>query len=205
MGKKMIFVSVGFLSAALIAFQIALMQILSIVQWHHFAFMIISVALLGFGAAGSVLSVWGNRLQKNAEWLLPVLMMVTAIAMALVTDISQQSGVRFDSYLLFAEYSHMGKLLMTYLIFFIPFFSGALAIGLIFVKHAASIGKIYFANLLGSGLGGLLALAGIGLFFSRQLPALISLLPLAAGLMIIPGKKKNFHRHIRFRPAVVKK
>ena len=40
-------------SIALVAFQLALMQILSIVQWHHFASMTISVALLGFGCACS--------------------------------------------------------------------------------------------------------------------------------------------------------
>ena len=61
--------------------------------------------------------------------------------------------IRFDSYLLFADYAHLGKLLLTYLLFFIPFFLGALAIGLVFVKNVDVIGKIYFANLLGSGAG----------------------------------------------------
>ncbi|MCK7582687.1 MAG: hypothetical protein MZV65_48755 [Chromatiales bacterium] len=30
------------------------MRLFSIIQWHHFAYMMISVALLGYGAAGSV-------------------------------------------------------------------------------------------------------------------------------------------------------
>lgn len=189
--NKLLF-SIGLLSAAIISFQLALMQILSIVQWYHFAYMVISVALLGFGAAGTVLSIFRNRLLEKAEWLLPFLMLATAVSMALVTDISQQSFIRFDSYLLFAEYSHIGRLLLTYLLFFIPFFLGALAIGLIFVKNTDTIGKIYFANLLGSGLGGLLALGLIWLFFARQLPAFISILPLLAALVIFSKKKKYF-------------
>lgn len=28
------------------------MRLFSIIQWHHFAYMMISVALLGYGAAG---------------------------------------------------------------------------------------------------------------------------------------------------------
>ena len=184
---------IAFLSAAIIAFQVALIQILSIVQWYHFAYMVISIALLGFGAAGSMLAIFQKRLVRQTEILLPFLMAGTAIAMALVTDISQMPFIRFDSYLLFAEYSHLGRLLLTYLLFFIPFFLGALAIGLVFVKYVGDIGKIYFANLLGSGAGGVVALVLIGFFFPNQLPAFIAILPVLAGLIIVPKTKRRVH------------
>ncbi len=45
------------LSAALIALQLILMQILSITQWYHFAYLVISTALLGFGASGTLLAL----------------------------------------------------------------------------------------------------------------------------------------------------
>ncbi|MGE5807450.1 MAG: hypothetical protein ACM34M_16760, partial [Ignavibacteria bacterium] len=57
--------SVLLLSIALISYQLLLIQILSIVQWYHFAYMIISVALLGFGAAGTFLSVFQKRMQNH--------------------------------------------------------------------------------------------------------------------------------------------
>lgn len=201
--KYKLFFSVGFLSAAIIAFQLALMQILSIIQWYHFAYMIISVALLGFGAAGTVLSIFRKTFIKHAEAILPLLMIGSGIAMALVTDISQTFFIRFDSYLLFAEYSQAGKLLLTYLLFFIPFFLGALAIGLIFVKYADDIGKIYFANLFGSGAGGIFALVLIWLLFPKQLPAFISLLPLLAGIVIIPDKKRFLHAGFALTAAII--
>jgi hypothetical protein len=191
--KYKIFFSIGILSAAIIAFQLALMQILSIVQWYHFAYMVISVALLGFGAAGTLLSLFRHQLLKHIEMLLPFLMITTGIMMAFVIDVSQLSFIRFDSYLLFAEYNHIGRLFITYLLFFIPFFSGALAIGLIFINYAEDIGRIYFANLLGSGAGALLALLLLLFFYSRQLPAFISILPVLAGVMMIP--KRNFFFH----------
>ena len=190
--KYKIHFSIGILSAAIIAFQLALMQILSIVQWYHFAYMVISVALLGFGAAGTLLSLFRHQLLKHIEMLLPFLMITTGITMAWVIDVSQLSFIRFDSYLLFAEYNHIGRLLITYLLFFIPFFSGALAIGLIFINYAEAIGRIYFANLVGSGAGALLALLLVWFFYARQLPAFISMLPVLAGLMMIPKRKKFF-------------
>jgi hypothetical protein len=193
MNKFKLPVSLAFLSAAIIAFQIVLIQILSISQWYHFAYMVISIALLGFGAAGTVLAIFQKYLTNRTDLLLPFLMTCTGFMMSLVTDVSQMGFVRFDSYLLFAEYGHIGKLLLTYLLFFIPFFLGALAIGLVFVKNVDTIGEIYFANLLGSGAGGLIALLLIGLFFPNQLPALIAILPVLAGLMVIAKERRLLH------------
>ena len=44
-------------SAGLLAFQIALLQVLATSQWHHFASFVISCALLGFSAAGTLLAL----------------------------------------------------------------------------------------------------------------------------------------------------
>ena len=165
------------------------MQVLSIVQWHHFAYMIISVALLGFGAAGTVLALLREWLLARSAVLLPALMLVTGVTMAVLIDAVQLPAVRFDSYLLFADYRHAGRLLLTYLLFFLPFFLGALAIGIVFVLEAARIGEIYFANLVGSGLGGVLALGLAWAFVPARLPALVALLPLAAALLLVPRRR----------------
>ncbi|HDZ58981.1 MAG TPA: spermidine synthase-like protein, partial [Ignavibacteriales bacterium] len=151
-------VSLVLISIAIIAYQIALIQILSIVQWYHFAYMIISVALLGFGAAGTFIAIFRKFLLKNIDSLLPVLMILSGLLMAVVVGISQSSLIRFDSYRLFSDYTNAWRLLTTYLLFFLPFFFGALAIGLIFVKHINKIGLLYFANMLGSGIGSLAAI-----------------------------------------------
>jgi hypothetical protein len=189
--KYKLLLSIALLSAAIIAFQLVLMQLLSIVQWHHFAYMIISVAMLGFGAGGTVLSLFREWLTKCSETILPSLMIATGLSMSLVVAWSQASFVRFDSYLLFADYSQAGNLLLTYFLFFIPFFFGALAIGIMFVKFVEAIGKIYFADLFGSGAGGILALALIWIFLPQQLPAIISILPLLAGIIfMLPHKKQ---------------
>ncbi|HZA93550.1 MAG TPA: hypothetical protein VE420_13070, partial [Gemmatimonadales bacterium] len=48
--------AVGILAGASIAYEILLTRLFSILLWHHFAHMIISVALLGIGASGTVLA-----------------------------------------------------------------------------------------------------------------------------------------------------
>lgn len=71
--KTRSYFALGLLSAAVIAFQLALMQILAITQWHHFAYMIISVALLGFGAAGTCLALFRTALTVRYDRVFPML------------------------------------------------------------------------------------------------------------------------------------
>ncbi|MDN3669817.1 hypothetical protein QWY93_10825 [Echinicola jeungdonensis] len=186
----MLLFSLGLLSAAIIAFQLVLMQLLSITQWYHFAFMIISVALLGFGAAGTILALFRKKLLQKKEKYTPILMLLCGLFMAIVPALSQLSFFRFDSYLLFAQQSHFGRLIGTYLLFFFPFLFGALAIGIIFTIEVKHIGKIYFANLLGSGLGGLSVLLLMPYFAPEKIPALIAIFPVIAGFLTVKKQKK---------------
>jgi len=45
------------LSAAGLAFEVTLTRVFALAQWYHFAFMSVSLALLGFGASGSALAL----------------------------------------------------------------------------------------------------------------------------------------------------
>ncbi len=184
--QNRILVALGFLSVAIIAFQLTLMQVLSIAQWYHFAYMVISVALLGFGAAGTLLSISRDWFLQKFEESLAILMAGCGITMAMVISISQMSIFRFDTYLLFVDSSHIFQLLLTYLLIFLPFFLGALAIGLIFIKYVESIGEIYFVNMVGSGLGGIAALVLLWFFEPNELPAMIAVLAVVASIIVIP-------------------
>ena len=53
-------VAVGLLAGASLALQVALTRHFSFLYWHHFAFMIIGVGMLGFGAAGAWLARGGG-------------------------------------------------------------------------------------------------------------------------------------------------
>ncbi|MBP1683343.1 MAG: hypothetical protein H6Q27_907 [Ignavibacteriaceae bacterium] len=183
--------SVSLLSAAIIAFQLSLIQILSIVQWHHFAYMVISIALLGFGAAGTFLSLTKKFFIERAELILPGLITLSGLTMALSVSLAQIEVIRFDSYLLFTDYSHLWKLIITYLLFFIPFFLSALAIGIIFIKYIDKIGTLYFANMFGSGLGGVAAVFLMWIFLPEKLPAVIATIAFAAGVIIVPKQQRN--------------
>ena len=87
--------SVGVLSVAIIAFELVLIQILSTVQWYHFAYMVISVALLGFGASGTLIALARSWLLHRFEVLAPLLMIASGAAMAAVVALSQTPVARW--------------------------------------------------------------------------------------------------------------
>ena len=160
--------AIALLSAALIAYQVAIIQLLSLVQWYHYASMVISVALLGFGAAGSLLSIKRVWLLQHSDTLLPVLMIGCGFSMLIAVEISNSGLARFDSYLLFTGGLQRLRLLINYVLFFIPFFLGALTLGIVFTKNIDEIGRVYSSNLVGSGAGALLA-AGKFIVLARLL------------------------------------
>ncbi|HZI53975.1 MAG TPA: hypothetical protein VFD56_09745 [Chitinophagaceae bacterium] len=178
------------LSVALIAYQVAIIQLLSYVQWHHYANMVISVALLGFGAAGTFLSLFRKKLLDHSDSLLPLLMIASGLMMVIAVWLSRSEFARFDSWLLFVDKSQWLYLLINYLLFFLPFFFGALALGIIFVKNVAEIGKFYFSNLVGSGVGAIVTAGLAGYFFPNTLPVIMALMAIAAGIILLTQKNK---------------
>src|SRR6478736_4013766 len=56
-------------SASVLSYQVILVRAFSIGQWHHFAYMVISIALLGFGASGTLLAAIERRRPDAAKSL----------------------------------------------------------------------------------------------------------------------------------------
>ena len=183
-------VAVALLSVALIAYQLAIIQLLSYVQWYHYANMVISIALLGFGAAGTLLSLNRNRLLKHSDTLVPLLMILCSLMMAAAVEFGRNSFARFDSYLLFADRRQWLKLLISSLFYFIPFMLGALALGIVFIKYVQEIGRYYFSNLVGSGTGAVVAALLAWYFLPASLPVVMALIAMISALILLQGKKQ---------------
>lgn len=187
------------LSAALIAYQLTIIQLLSLVQWHHYANMVISVALLGFGAAGTVLTLFRKWLVDRSDMVLPLLMIISGFTMISSVILSRSDLARFDSYLLFTDRSQWYALLFNYVLFFLPFFFGALALGIIFIKYIAAIGKFYFADLTGSGAGAAIIAVLAWYFYPEVLPVVFAFMTVAAGLLLL---QKNNRKYVITTAAV---
>jgi len=142
------------LSIGITAHQIGLMQILSYVQWYHFAYMVVALALLGFGASGTFFALFRQQLLANSASLLPLLMFGCGLSMALAISPSFLASLQFDLYLLFVEPGQIISLAVVCLLYCLPFFFGGLAIALALTAGIERTGFLYWANMSGSGAGG---------------------------------------------------
>lgn len=178
-------IALGLLSASVIIFQLSLMQVLAFVQWHHFAYMVISVAMLGFGAAGTMIALFRVFLFKHKETLLPLFSVASGLSLELAVRLTNLEFFSYDLYLLFIDRSQVWMLAANMLLYFLPFFFAALVIGLFFTFWITDIGRLYFANLIGSGIGGLLSLVLLNAMFPGDALSFSAFLAMISGLLMI--------------------
>jgi hypothetical protein len=174
-------VSVALISAAALAAEIVLMRIYSIVEWQHFAWMIISLALLGFGASGTFLAIFRKPLLRHAERALVILPALAAVAM--ISSLYGALHVPWNSFELLWNPQQMFNLFRIYLLLAVPFFFVGSCIGMTFIRWPSSIGRLYGADLTGAGAGGGVAILLLHTLLPVHLWLLISALALASSLL----------------------
>src|SRR5512135_3300423 len=68
------------LSFGTLLLELALTRVLSVALWYHFGFLVISMALLGFGASGVTLALWQElRERVDVDRALTVLAMLFGV------------------------------------------------------------------------------------------------------------------------------
>ncbi|MFN2242435.1 MAG: hypothetical protein ACK2U2_09120, partial [Anaerolineae bacterium] len=107
------YLGLAVLSAAALAFEITLTRLFSVTQWYHFAFLAVSVALLGYGASGTALSL-------VPRWVrLPAGRRASAFAILFATSVLgaylSLNYLPFDSYRIAWERSQLLYLLLYYM------------------------------------------------------------------------------------------
>jgi hypothetical protein len=153
-------VSVALLSVSVLAYEILLMRLFSIIQWHHFAYMVISLALLGYGVSGTLVSLL--RVPLLARFPAVYTGCIGAFALSAVYGFLLAQQVPFNAELVLWDVRQPLWLLLLYLLLALPFLFAATAIALALMRHSDAIGRVYAFDLAGAGLGGLVV---IGLLF----------------------------------------
>lgn len=172
---------VGCSSAGVLAFEIVLTRVFSVAQFYHFAFLTVSLALLGFGASGSALAAF-PRLGRGGPRRWAVLAFAQGVstmgAYALINRIP------FDSFAIAWDRRQIGYLIAYYLALAVPFFFGGTVIGALLSGWdqpvPLSSARVYGASLIGAGLGCVIAVGALPLVGGVGVIAVASVLGLVA-------------------------
>ncbi|MBI2570558.1 MAG: SAM-dependent methyltransferase [Candidatus Schekmanbacteria bacterium] len=187
---------VGLLSSAVLAYEVLLTRLFSIVLWHHFAYMVISLALLGYGASGSALTLCRGAVEKRFR-----VVFVGAAALFGVTSVGAFAvGQRlsFNPFELLWAPAQPARLLLLYAILAVPFFFAATAIGAALSVCRGGVSALYAADLCGAGAGSLVAIALLTVASPHRALALIG----AGGVLAAVVAARELGR-ARAAPTVV--
>ena len=152
------YLGIGALSAAVLLLELTLTRVYSVTQGYHFAFLAVSLGLLGFGASGTVLFVGRELLLRKTRFLLPL----SAFLFTLTTLGAYWAinTIPFDSYRLIVDREMVGWMTAFYMVQIVPFFFAGLVLGGALVADPANVHRIYGSSLVGAGAGSLFALGG---------------------------------------------
>ncbi len=137
-------------SLSVLMLEFTLIRVLSVSLWYHFAFMIISIALLGLGISGVtiILSKWINKAEINSFLAITSF----AYAFSIIISFVAINRIPFDPFSLFVDSAQFVYLPIYYILITLPFFLAGLIIGQLFTRFKSSINKLYFFDLVGAGL-----------------------------------------------------
>ena len=175
--------SLGLISASALSYEILLMRLFSIIQWHHFSYMIISLALLGYGISGTLVALLQKTLKRHFQMTYPLLLFLFSISSFCCFLLAQ--SLPFNPETILWDSQQIGYLLGIFLLLSIPFVLAASAICLLFIQYPEQIAKIYGVDLLGAGLGSMGMIVLLFYIFPMTALQLISLSGILATMIAI--------------------
>lgn len=146
------YVGIFLLSLATLLLELALTRVLSVALWYHFGFLIISTALLGFGASGVVLSLW-PWLRERVALDRALTLLALTFGVLTITCFWLMQHIPFDPFSLLTNHNQIFFMPLYYLILAVPFFCSGLALALLFTRGLGQINRLYACDLFGAGVG----------------------------------------------------
>ena len=183
----MAFLGIFLISTGILALQILQTRIFSFTLWHHLAYMVITVALMGMGASGTWLAIKRKKPEKPFRFL-----SISSILFSVSSLISLAIAVRIplDTYMN-DKVLQLGYIFLYYMLLVFPYFFAGVTISFMFSYIREKINIYYLANLTGSAIGGLLILPVIETAGAEGAVILILLIGiLSAFLFSVSGRDK---------------
>ena len=140
-------------SFSLLAYEISLTRVLSVMLFYHYVFIVISVALLGLGAGGVYVYLFRRGIPRGQSQFSSLAMFVSLFSLSIPLSVMAMTRLGADNILLYTVF------------LFIPFFFAGIFLSEVFRMFPALSSKIYGVDLLGAAaaaVGVVLALNYLG-------------------------------------------
>ncbi len=167
--------------------EVLLTRVFSVVYFGQFAFLIISLALFGYGLSGVFLALRNLSERKDQATLLSRFLLLLVISFPLAYKVTLMFTIDFLH--LFAPFHNFLFLVINFLVLLLPFFFGGVVLALIFSAYSENIGRLYFIDLVGASLGSLAIIPLIPWLGPNRVLILLFCLLALAWFFITTGRK----------------
>jgi spermidine synthase len=146
--EKTLLLGLALTSFAALLLELALTRLFSVVLFYHFAFLAISIALLGLGAGGVCAYLSKTKLAAtDTRSLAARLCMVNSAVVLVVLEIVLHVPVALQ-----VSWGNFARLTALYLAAAVPFFLTGLLFAVVFARESRRIPRLYGADLGGGAL-----------------------------------------------------
>ena len=146
--ERSLLAGVAISSFAALLLELALTRLFSVVLFYHFAFLAISIALLGLGSGGVFAYLGKSWLVRfSTRTLLSCLCVINAATVPVVLEIVLHVPVSLS-----LSRVNLLRLTAIYLASAVPFFVTGLEFSILFARESRHISRLYGADLLGGAL-----------------------------------------------------
>lgn len=160
---------VAFIALSTLFYELTMIRILDVLWYPHFSYMVITLALLGFGIAGVMTSIFAHRLAWKPDIAIPltILLAISYIGVFILLSSYRVNFIEFSSLKMLGA-----RVFLSFSGILIPFFLSGFILSLLFTEHAGSFGRLYAWDLAGAALGCILVpllipdFGGPGLLFA---------------------------------------
>jgi hypothetical protein len=170
------------LSGGTLAYEVLLVRVFAIEQFHHFAYLAVGVAMLGFGASGTALAVLQARRPIRPDSWLAAAALATPLALLAVPAATDLLPI--DPTRLAWDLGQCARLLILQALLAVPFALGGLGTLAALLAAEDRPGLVYSASFLGAGVGALAAVAVLAWLDPERALALPPLLAVPAGFAV---------------------
>ena len=170
--------------------ELVLTRIFSVKLYYHYAFMVISLALLGSGASGVYVYLFPRFFRRDRlEKQLFTFCWLFAASIPVVLGFVLKLDFQFDFTL-----RQLWRIVLLYGIPSVPFFLGGMCLSLAMTHLAEDISRLYSVDLAGAACGCLLVIPLLNVLGGPQAMLAIAALAGAACWMLVPdGTRRRFH------------
>lgn len=157
-------IGVILISMGTLALEVVLTRIFSVTMWYHFAFLAISMALMGSAIAGVTL-YFVPRLTQPEQARRWISYATITLTLSIPLTFWLYLQIPFVPVLMnrttgFTA-TQVGYLALIYLLLSVPFFLSGVVLALVLAGWSAVAGRIYWADLTGAALGCLVSIAAL--------------------------------------------